>query len=99
MGVRGRDFQLFHIPGHSLGSVAFYDKAEARVLGGDVLFAGAVGRWDLPGGSQKTLLEGIARHLVPLPDETVVYPGHGPATTIGQEKRTNRYLQPPYIQS
>jgi hydroxyacylglutathione hydrolase len=91
--VGGRDFTLFHIPGHSLGSVAFYEAAEGRVFGGDVLFAGGVGRWDLPGGSRETLLAGIARHLLPLPDAVAVYPGHGPATTIGRERKGNPYLQ------
>jgi glyoxylase-like metal-dependent hydrolase (beta-lactamase superfamily II) len=92
----GRNFELFHIPGHSPGSIAFYEKAEGHILGGDILFSGGVGRWDLPGGSQQSLLEGIVQHLLPLPDETTVYPGHGPATTIGMERRTNRYLQPDY---
>ena len=90
--VGGREFTLFHIPGHSVGSVAFYEAAEGRVFGGDILFAGGVGRWDLPGGSRKKLIDGIGRHLLPLPPETAVYPGHGPATTIGREKTANPYL-------
>ena len=88
----GRKFMLYHIPGHSPGSVAFYEAEESRVFGGDVLFAGGVGRWDLPGGSQKTLVSGIVRHLLPLPEATTVWPGHGPGTTIGREKASNPYL-------
>ncbi|SDU20382.1 Glyoxylase, beta-lactamase superfamily II [Verrucomicrobium sp. GAS474] len=90
--VGGRDFTLFHIPGHSPGSIAFYEPTEARIFGGDILFAGAVGRWDFPGGSQSDLLNGIKNHLLPLPDAVVVYPGHGPETTIGDERRDNPYL-------
>jgi glyoxylase-like metal-dependent hydrolase (beta-lactamase superfamily II) len=58
-----------------------------------VLFAGGIGRWDLPGGDRDLLLSGIHTKLLPLPPQTIVYPGHGPATTIGEEKRTNPYLQ------
>ncbi len=87
-----RSFTLFHIPGHSPGSVAFYEPAAGQILGGDILFAGGVGRWDLPGGSQKSLISGIKKHLLPLPDDVRVYPGHGPSTTIGEERRGNPYL-------
>jgi glyoxylase-like metal-dependent hydrolase (beta-lactamase superfamily II) len=62
------------------------------VFGGDVLFQGSIGRTDLPGGSFETLMESIERELMSLPDSTVVYPGHGPETTIGQERRTNPFL-------
>jgi glyoxylase-like metal-dependent hydrolase (beta-lactamase superfamily II) len=62
------------------------------VFGGDVLFQGSIGRADLPGGDSDTLLESIARELLVLPDSTIVYPGHGPATTIGAERRTNPFL-------
>lgn len=88
----GFSFQIFHIPGHSKGSLCFYEKKLGLVVGGDVLFAGGVGRWDLPGGSREDLIAGIRRDLMPLPDETVVYPGHGPETTIGRERRSNPYL-------
>jgi len=88
----GLHFQLFHIPGHSKGSHCFYEKKLGLVIGGDVLFAGGLGRWDLPGGSQKDLVVGIHRYLLPLPENTVVYPGHGPDTTIGEEKENNPYL-------
>ncbi len=88
----GIDFRLYHIPGHSPGSVAFYDLKGGQVIGGDILFAGGVGRWDLPGGNQKDLISGIHQHLMTLPEGVKVYPGHGPATTIGVEKKRNPYL-------
>lgn len=88
----GIDFLISHIPGHSPGSVALFDAKGGQVIGGDILFAGGVGRWDLPGGNQKDLISGIKTHLLKLPDQVVVYPGHGPETTIGHEKKTNPYL-------
>lgn len=90
--VAGRTFQAAHVPGHCPGSVTFYDEREKLVIAGDTLFAGGIGRWDLPGGSLELLVEGIRKHLFPLPDATRVYPGHGPATTIGEEKLTNTFL-------
>lgn len=90
--VAGETFQAFHIPGHSLGSLAFYHAGWGLVLGGDILFAGGVGRWDLPGGNHDTLIAGIHQHLLVLPEETRVYPGHGGPTTIGEEKETNPFL-------
>ncbi len=92
-GCSGREFVLFHIPGHCPGSVAYYEPRASRTFGGDILFAGGVGRWDLPGGSRKELIEGIRRYLLPLPAETMVYPGHGRPTTIGAERATNPFLQ------
>jgi hydroxyacylglutathione hydrolase len=79
------------IPGHSPGHLGFYGKKEAFVIGGDVLFRGSVGRTDLPGGDFETLLRSIRQVLYSLPDETVVYPGHGDPTTIGIEKQTNPF--------
>lgn len=90
MRVGSCEFAVAHVPGHSLGSVAFLTDGVAIV--GDVLFAGSVGRVDLPGGSGPTLLASIRDVLLPLPDETVVYAGHGPETTIGQERATNPFL-------
>ncbi len=89
----GEQFTLFHIPGHSPGSVCFYHKDWQLLIGGDVLFCGGVGRWDLPGGSRHALISGLQKHLVPLPRETRVFAGHGPATTIGYERETNPYLE------
>lgn len=80
-------------PGHSPGSVSFYHKAGGFVIGGDVLFQGSVGRTDLPGGSFETLAKSIHTQLFTLPDETVVYSGHGPATTVGFEKRNNPFVK------
>jgi glyoxylase-like metal-dependent hydrolase (beta-lactamase superfamily II) len=85
-------WEIFHTPGHSPGSVSFYDEAGGFVIGGDVLFQGSIGRTDLWGGSMPTLLNAIQRKLMPLPDDTVVYSGHGPQTTIGAERRTNPFL-------
>ena len=84
------EFEVRHVPGHSPGSVAFVGHGMALV--GDLVFAGSVGRTDLPGGSAATLLDSIRRHLLTLPGETVVYPGHGPETTVGIERRTNPFL-------
>ena len=80
-----------HAPGHSPGSVVFV--GDGLVLGGDVLFAGSIGRTDLWGGHLDTLIASIRRELLSLPDETVVYSGHGPATTVGAERATNPFLQ------
>jgi glyoxylase-like metal-dependent hydrolase (beta-lactamase superfamily II) len=88
----GEEFQIFHIPGHSPGSVVFYHPGWGILISGDTLFCGGVGRWDLPGGSRSALLQGLRKHLVPLPAETRVYAGHGPRTTIGHERETNPYL-------
>jgi glyoxylase-like metal-dependent hydrolase (beta-lactamase superfamily II) len=88
----GETFQIFHIPGHSQGSVVFYHPGWGLLISGDTLFCGGVGRWDLPGGSRTALLRGLHEHLVGLPPETRVYAGHGPSTTIGHERETNPYL-------
>lgn len=84
---------ILFTPGHSPGSVCFYNKADNYVIGGDVLFQGSIGRTDLPGGSHQMLLDSIRQKLFVLNDTVVVHPGHGPATTIGVEKQSNPYLQ------
>ncbi|MBS1782796.1 MAG: MBL fold metallo-hydrolase [Bacteroidetes bacterium] len=81
------------VPGHSPGSVAFYNKESGWVIGGDVLFQGSIGRTDLPGGNFESLISSIEKQLFTLPDDTVVYSGHGPSTTIGFEKKHNPFLQ------
>lgn len=86
----GLGFEVRHVPGHTPGHVAFVGHGVAVV--GDALFAGSIGRTDLPGGDTETLLTGIREKLLTLPDETIVHPGHGPATTIGRERRTNPFL-------
>ncbi|MGE0606166.1 MAG: MBL fold metallo-hydrolase [Pirellulales bacterium] len=85
---------VLNTPGHSPGHVVFVwqDQTPAQVFGGDVLFAGSIGRTDLPGQSGQQLLLSIHDKLFKLPDDTVVYPGHGPRTTIGKEKRTNPFV-------
>jgi glyoxylase-like metal-dependent hydrolase (beta-lactamase superfamily II) len=79
-------------PGHAPGHVVFYDEAGGQLVGGDVLFKSSIGRTDLPGGDHNTQLKSIKEQLLTLPDATVVYPGHGPSTTIGAERRSNPFL-------
>jgi glyoxylase-like metal-dependent hydrolase (beta-lactamase superfamily II) len=86
-------FDILHCPGHSPGSIAFLNKPLRLAIVGDVLFAGSIGRTDLPGGSHKQLLKSIADKLLPLPDDVAVLNGHGPATSIGRERATNPFLQ------
>jgi hydroxyacylglutathione hydrolase len=92
--VAGIELDVFDIPGHSPGHVVYLmrEMKPLVVLGGDVLFRGSVGRTDFPGGSFPMLKSGIERVLWPLPPDTVVYPGHGPVTTVGYEKKTNQFL-------
>ena len=88
----GIKLEVFHTPGHTQGGISLYSKDEKILFSGDTLFAGSVGRTDMPGGNMGQLIEGIKEKLLPLPEETLVYPGHGPATTIGQEKVSNPFL-------
>jgi hydroxyacylglutathione hydrolase len=85
--------QVLFTPGHSPGHICFYCPAQQFVLGGDVLFRQSIGRTDLPGGNYDTLIASIRTQLFGLPDEVVVYPGHGPETTIGYEKVNNPFLK------
>ena len=82
-----------YTPGHAPGHLAFYIEDEGLVLSGDALFAGSIGRVDLPGGSMEVLMRSIEERLLALPDETLVYSGHGPRTTIGNERTSNPFLQ------
>ncbi|MFM7150977.1 MAG: MBL fold metallo-hydrolase [Gemmataceae bacterium] len=89
----GIPLEVLLIPGHSPGHVLYLFRGQPfQLFGGDVLFRGGVGRFDFPGGSQRALFEGIRQKLWPLPDDTVVYPGHGPVTTIGHEKQNNPFV-------
>jgi glyoxylase-like metal-dependent hydrolase (beta-lactamase superfamily II) len=89
----GLSFRVLDIPGHSPGHVVFvHEGTPTRVFGGDVLFRGSIGRYDFPGGNRRLLLDGIRRKLFTLPADTVVYPGHGPVTTVGNEMQTNPVL-------
>jgi glyoxylase-like metal-dependent hydrolase (beta-lactamase superfamily II) len=91
--VAGLNFAVLEVPGHCPGSLCFYFAKEGALFGGDVLFRGGIGRWDLPGGDHELLVTGIARKILPLPDATRVYPGHGPATTVGREREANPFLR------
>jgi hydroxyacylglutathione hydrolase len=89
----GLRFQIFLVPGHCPGSLCFYLIDEKVLFGGDVLFAGSIGRTDLPGCDHEALISNIQRKLYLLPEETQVLPGHGPPTTIGYEKRYNPFVR------
>ena len=89
LSLAGLDFTVRHTPGHTPGSVTF--GSENGLFSGDLLFAGSIGRTDLPGGDHQAMLRSLARTLT-LPDDTLVLPGHGPQTTIGAERRTNPFL-------
>lgn len=89
----GTTFEVRHVPGHCPGNVLFYSVALKAVFVGDALFAGNVGRTDFPGGSMEMLADSIRRQIYTLPDETVVYPGHGRATTVGEEKQHNPHVR------
>lgn len=86
------EIKVIHTPGHSRGGLCFYIPATGWLISGDSLFEGSIGRTDLEGGSYATLIKSITERLLILPDETVVYPGHGAYTTIGEEKKSNPFL-------
>lgn len=91
--IAGRSFQVLHCPGHAPGHVVFFDAELRFLVSGDVVFAGSVGRTDLPGGNHETLIASIRDKLLPLGDDVTFLPGHGPASTLGQERKTNPYLR------
>jgi glyoxylase-like metal-dependent hydrolase (beta-lactamase superfamily II) len=86
-------FEVIHTPGHTPGSISLYSRSENIVFTGDTLFAGSIGRTDLPGASLRKLISSIKSKLLTMPDKTVVYPGHGGATTIGRERIFNPFLE------
>jgi hydroxyacylglutathione hydrolase len=86
-------FQVFHTPGHTQGSISLLLPDENKLIAGDTLFQGSIGRTDLPGGNSRQILVSIHEKLLPLPDSTVVIPGHGSLTTIGRERQSNRFLR------
>ena len=90
--IGGSEFEVLHCPGHSPGSVVFFSRELGFALMGDVLFRGSVGRSDIPGGDHATLISSIKSKLLPLGDEVSFLPGHGPASTIGEERRSNPFL-------
>jgi len=84
---------VLHTPGHTEGSICLYFSAEQKLIAGDTLFAGSIGRTDLPGGSFEKIIRSIKDKLLALPDQTVVVPGHGPLTSIGEEREINPFLR------
>lgn len=87
------ELKVIHVPGHSPGGIALYDAKDGFLISGDTLFEGSIGRSDLPGGNLARLLESVKKKLYTLPDNTVVYPGHGNPTTIEREKKSNPYVR------
>jgi glyoxylase-like metal-dependent hydrolase (beta-lactamase superfamily II) len=83
---------VIHTPGHTEGSICLYFPVEKKLIAGDTLFAGSIGRTDLPGGSMQKIIRSLHEKVLALPDDTVVIPGHGPLTTIGEERETNPFL-------
>jgi hydroxyacylglutathione hydrolase len=84
---------VIHTPGHTEGSICLYFPAQQKLIAGDTLFAGSIGRTDLPGGSFEKIINSLHEKVLALPDETIVVPGHGPLTTIGEERESNPFLQ------
>jgi len=90
--VGNLDATVMHTPGHTEGSICLYFPAEQKLIAGDTLFAGSIGRTDLPGGSFDKIMDSLKGRVLALPDETIVVPGHGPETTIGEERESNPFL-------
>lgn len=89
-GLQG---QVIHTPGHTEGSICLYFAPEKKMIAGDTLFAGSIGRTDLPGGSYEKIMDSLHDRVLALPDDTIVIPGHGPVTTVGEERENNPFLQ------
>ncbi|HEY1499143.1 MAG TPA: MBL fold metallo-hydrolase [Acidobacteriaceae bacterium] len=94
VGIAGHNASVLHTPGHTQGSICLHFAPENLLLAGDTLFAGSIGRTDLPGGDGRQILRSLHDRLLTLPDGTTVIAGHGPATTIGEERDSNPFLQP-----
>ena len=94
VGIAAHTATILHTPGHTLGSICLHFAPENLLLAGDTLFAGSIGRTDLPGGNSRQIIRSLHDRLLTLPDETLVIPGHGPETTIGEERGSNPFLQP-----
>jgi hydroxyacylglutathione hydrolase len=92
LSIGNQTLTILFVPGHAPGHLVFYHEASGICIAGDTLFQGSIGRTDLPGGDHQTLLSSIKKELFNLPDETIVYPGHGPKTTIGEEKENNPFV-------
>jgi glyoxylase-like metal-dependent hydrolase (beta-lactamase superfamily II) len=91
--VGATEFHVLHTPGHTQGSISLWIPSEGKLVAGDTLFRDSIGRTDLPGGDPRQILRSIHEKLLPLPEETVVFPGHGESTTIGREREFNSFLQ------
>jgi len=90
-------FKVLHCPGHTPGHVVLFEPNERKAFVGDCLFAGSIGRTDLPGGSTEQLMDSLRNKILPLGDDVAVYSGHGPLTTVGRERRTNPFLTGRYF--
>jgi glyoxylase-like metal-dependent hydrolase (beta-lactamase superfamily II) len=93
LALGATEFHVLHTPGHTQGSISLWIPSESKLVAGDTLFRDSIGRTDLPGGDGRQILRSIHEKLLPLPEETVVIPGHGANTTIGREKQVNYFLQ------
>jgi glyoxylase-like metal-dependent hydrolase (beta-lactamase superfamily II) len=93
IGLSAEPAHVLHTPGHSEGSICLYLPSQKLLLAGDTLFAGSIGRTDLPGGDPEAMVRTLRERVLPLADETVVLPGHGPRTTIGRERAANPFLR------
>ena len=93
VAVPGIDLELLHTPGHTPGSIVVYVPSERMLFSGDTLFCGTVGRTDLPGGNERLLMQSLARIFRELPEDTIVYPGHGPSTSLKRERRANIFVE------
>ncbi|MGK0309347.1 MAG: glyoxylase-like metal-dependent hydrolase (beta-lactamase superfamily II) [Lentimonas sp.] len=94
LDLLGDKFEIRHVPGHCPGNILVYLASESLVIVGDAIFAGSIGRYDLPGGDFSVLEKSIKTQIYTLPDETTIYPGHGVSTTVENEKRSNRFVRP-----
>jgi glyoxylase-like metal-dependent hydrolase (beta-lactamase superfamily II) len=93
LAIGTTEFHVLHTPGHTQGSISLWIPSEVTLVAGDTLFRDSIGRTDLPGGDGRQILRSIHDKLLPLPEETIVVPGHGEATTIGREKQFNYFLR------
>jgi glyoxylase-like metal-dependent hydrolase (beta-lactamase superfamily II) len=96
LNLAGIELEVRHVPGHAPGHVLFYNEEDKVAFVGDVVFQGSIGRTDLPGGNYQVLMSSIRDHVMTLPEETRLYSGHGPVTTVGEERRFNPFIAPMY---
>lgn len=94
LDLLGTEMEIRHVPGHCPGNILVYVESAGAAIVGDAIFAGSIGRYDLPGGDFKVLEKSIREQIYSLPEDTVIYPGHGPSTSVAQEKASNSYVRP-----